>query len=606
MQKPALTGRLLVAVLLVVISSGCQSSNPLMGADLPAPEKILRADKLVADATGATATQRLLAAAALYNSAQAYAKAIDALNRVDTNSLSRSQRADFLLAAIDAQLGNGDIEAAWHVAARPPEGRYGFVADLSPEDAARVGERRALVLERRGQSAAAARERGLADRALPASARDANEDALWNLLMHVGREPLRQLETDSDTDVRAWAALARLAREGADSPGLLAARIDAWMSEHAGHPAATRPPAVIRQARGVKTSEGPVQVAVLVPAHGKLAGVGAAIRHGVITAWFEGRANGANVPVLRFYDSSRSDFNAVYDEAVHDGAQVVIGPLEKENLKLLQARASLGVVTIALNYPDAAGGPAALHFFGLAPEDETTQVVKKAIAAGQMRAAALVPAGEWGQRMSTLLAQEMREHGGELRTTATYQGNGDYNDVVHNLLEIAASDLRHDRIERVTGLDLGFEAQRRQDIDCLFILGNTLQGTQLAPAVQYQHGNNLPMYSISNINGQPTATSARDLAGIRFVEMPWIADPGQPLRQKVADAWRDPDERYLRLYALGIDAWKLGLQLPVLAQTGEIDGVTGVLTLGKDRSVHRRLDWMVYRNGHAESLDDAP
>ncbi|MFP5439867.1 MAG: penicillin-binding protein activator [Gammaproteobacteria bacterium] len=613
MQKPALAGRLLIAMLLVVFSSGCQSGDPLAASAIPVEERLQRADALVADATGATADQRLLSAAQLYNSAQAHAKAEDALTRIDAKTLARSQRGNFLVALVDARLGGGNVEGAWRAIARPPEGHYGFVDDLDPADVARVADRRATVLERRGQVAAAARERAATNAAFPATQRAANEDALWALLMRVGREPLRQLEADGNAEVRGWAALARLGREGVDNPGLLAARIDAWMQEHPGHPAAQRPPAAIRQARGARTEAGPAQIAVLLPRHGKFASAGTAIERGILTGWFLARGNGGDVPALRFYDSSQSDFNSLYDSAIRDGAQVVLGPLEKENLKLLQERGKLPVVTIALNYPDApagaqvaATGPASLYFFGLAPEDEARQVASAAIAAGHRRGVALVPAGEWGERMANELAHAMQAGGGQLRAVGTYQGNGDYNEVVRNALEIAVSDLRHARIQRLTGLELGFTPKRRQDIDCLFIIGNTLQGTQLVPAVQYQHGGDLALYSTSQINGQPTPTSARDLAGIRFVEMPWIADPGQPVRQRSDAAWRDTDERYLRLLAMGIDAWKLGVQLPLLSQTGEIGGMTGALSLDPQRRVHRRLDWMLYRNGKVEPLDDAP
>lgn len=613
MQKPVLASRLLFAALLAISSSGCQSSGPL-NTTVSAEEQLQRADTLVADATGATANQRLLSAAQLYNSAQAYAKAEDALNRVDVRSLPRSQRGDFLVAITDARLGSGNIDAAWRAVARPPEGQYAFVNDLDAADAPRIAERRAILLDRRGLAAAAARERAIANPSYPAAQRAANEEALWALLMRVGREPLRQLESDPDASVRGWAELARITREGVDNPGLLAPRIDAWMREHPEHPAAQRPPTGVVQARNVKVAIGPAQIAVLLPRHGKLAGAGAAIERGILTARFHASDDGADIPMLLFYDSSQSDFNAVYDNAVRDGAQVILGPLEKENLKLLQDRGKLPVLTIALNYPDApaagevaaSSNPSALYFFGLAPEDEARQIAQAAIAAGYRRAIALAPAGDWGERMASELARTMQQNGGLLRAVGIYQGSGDYNEVVHNLLEISTSELRHARIERLTGLKLGFAPRRRQDVDCLFIIGNTLQGTQLVPAVQYQHGGDLALYATSQINGQPTRTSARDLGGVRFVEMPWIADAGQPLRKQSDAAWRDADDRYLRLLAMGVDAWKLGLQLPLLEQTGEIGGMTGALSLDKQRHVHRRLDWMQYRNGKAEALDHAP
>lgn len=585
---------------LLLLSSGCQSGLSVPDS-MPAEEKIRRADALLLDAAGPTAGQRLLTAARFYNAGQAYAKARDALNRIDIAALPANQRHDFLNAIMDASVGLGDLDGALQASA--PGGRYAFVSALEPGEASQLAMRRADLFERRNQPVAAIRERAAA-RALPATQQQANDEALWAALMRLAREPLRQLENDADPALQAWAVLARLVRESGDSPSLLASRINTWMLEHPDHPAAERPPVAVRQAMSVKTGDGPVQIAVLLPQHGKLADAGTAVERGLLAAWFQAGEAGVRVPLLRFYDSSVSDFSTLYETAVRDGAQLVIGPLEKEHLKALQSLGRLPVTTIALNYPDAPGGPAALNYFGLAGEDEADQIAKAALAAGKRRAAALVPAGEWGERMAAQLARTMAAGGGELRATGVFQGNGDYSNVVRNLMELANSEIRHDRVERASGLKLGFEPQRRQDIDCLFIVGNTLQGTQLVPVVQYHHAGDLPLYATSHINGQITPGAIRDLAGIRFVEMPWIVDAAQPLRQRIGAAWKDIDERYLRLYALGVDTWRLAMQLP--AAGSEISGATGALSMGEGRQIHRRLEWQIYRNGNAEPLDAPP
>lgn len=599
-----LNGRLLLAALLMLLSTGCQSGGPLAAIDkLPAEEKIRRADALVLDAAGATATQRLLTAAQLYNGAQAHAKALAALERIDPVTIERGQRGDFLNTMLDAMLGTNNSDGAWRTVARPPAGRYAFVAELEPAEAAQLALRRAALLEQRGDLSAALRER-IGAQELPTAQRHANEDLVWTTLLRIGRDPLRQLESDADATVRAWANLARMVREGGDSPALLASRVDSWMLANPQHPAARRPPANVRQVLGIKPGDGPLQVAILLPQHGKLADAGTAIERGILAAWFQARESGATVPLLRFYDASVTDFAAVYDRAIEDGAQRVIGPLAKEHIKVLQARKKLPVPTLALNYPDGTDDTAGLTFFGLSGEQEADQIARAALAAGYRRGAVLVPAGEWGERMTAQLAQSLRAGGGELRASGVFQGNGDYSNVVRNLLEIATSDIRHNKIERVTGLKLGFEPQRRQDIDCLFIIGNTLQGTQLVPALQYHHAGNLPLFATSQINGQATAANMRDLAAIRFVEMPWLADQDQPLRERIGTAWKNLDARYQPLYALGVDAWRLTMQLPAAGQ--EIDGVTGALSMDPNHQIRRRLNWLVYRDGVAEPIDGQP
>ncbi len=618
MRMLALLGRVSFAVLLIVHSTGCQSGSVTtsFADDTPATERIQRADALLSDLSGAGTAQqqRLLTAAMMYASGQAYAKAQATLNRIDQALLPQNRYGDFLVTAVDAALGLGDLPGAQAIVAHGESARYRIIDDLDPSDFARVAERRAVVLEKRNLLSEAARERAIVNRQLPSQQRQANEDALWPLLMRIGHDPLRQLAKSDNSDTAGWASLALLYRDGNANSTQLAGQIEAWITTHRDHPAAERPPVAIAKARSAPRIDGPTQIAALLPLHGKLASAGVALQRGILTAWFEARDSGIKVPVIRFFDSSRSDFLATYDAAVQAGAQLIIGPLEKENLRLLQLRDNLPVPTIALNYPDtpgpdapdpdAPGGPATLYFFGLAGEDEASQIAEAAVAQNLRRAALLYPAGEWGQRIAQQLTQTLQQQGATVRAQAAYQGNGDYNDVVRNLLDIGSSEARHNRLARLLGIQLAFQPRRRQDIDSLFIVGNTLQATQIAPAVQYYYATGLPTFATSHVNGQPTATSALDLSGIRFVEMPWIADSEQPLRQRVAAAWKDSDERALRLYALGIDAWRLSLQLPLLMQSAStrVDGMTGLLAMDNNQLIHRQLVWMIYRDGHAQRL----
>jgi outer membrane PBP1 activator LpoA protein len=144
---------------------------------------------------------------------------------------------------------------------------------------------------------------------------------------------------------------------------------------------------------------------------------------------------------------------------------------------------------------------------------------------------------------------------------------------------------------------------RRQDLDALLIVGNTLQATQLAPAVRYYYAADLALYCTSNCNSQPSPNAANDLAGLYMTEMPWIIDAQQPLRRDIAAAWPGGDARYERLEALGVDAWRLALQWSLLQAIpgATLDGATGNLRL-VDRDIRRELSWVRYRNGRLEPL----
>lgn len=612
MRSLPLYARTIAILLLITLGIGCQAltSNAAHATDGAAAADIVRrADQLIADLprSGGTRQQRLLTAATLYVSAEAYANALAALNQIDADALPRERRGDFLVASVDAALGAGDLATAWAAVARPPEGRYAFINDLTAGDVARVADRRAVVLERKGRLVDAARARGIATAGLGADLRLRNEQDLWSLLVRLDGDQLRELAQTSEGELAGWVELARIYRSSLDSPSTLGARLADWLDAHPQHPAAQRPPQAITRTRAIGGD--PVKrIAVLLPLHGKLASIGRAVQRGTLVAWHAAARDGVKMPELRFYDASRSDFPALYDQAVADGASVVVGPIDKDDVKSLQQRDRLPVPTIALNYPDTPGGPAQLYFFGLSGDDEARQVAQRALADGVRHAVIISPAGDWGRHLATQFGEAFAAGGGDIRGIGEFQGNGDYGDVVQRLLDTQASELRHDRLQRILGQNLAFEAHRRQDIDSIFLIANTLQATQIVPAIQYHHAGELPAYATSLVNSSPTRSSGADLKGLRFVETPWVAYPQNALRRDAESAWSDIDDRYVRLYALGVDALRLGQQLPLLLTSPDasLEGSTGTLTLGTDRRVRRSLVWMQFRDGNAERLDATP
>ncbi len=98
----------------------------------------------------------------------------------------------------------------------------------------------------------------------------------------------------------------------------------------------------------------------------------------------------------------------------------------------------------------------------------------------------------------------------------------------------------------------------------------------------------LALYAVSQAYGGDVSPAAVvDLAGIRVFDMPWLLQRDHPAVMIYPRAASAGDLDLERLYALGIDAWRIGQAL--LARHTEIvlDGVTGKLTLGRDRQFAR-------------------
>jgi outer membrane PBP1 activator LpoA protein len=113
-------------------------------------------------------------------------------------------------------------------------------------------------------------------------------------------------------------------------------------------------------------------------------------------------------------------------------------------------------------------------------------------------------------------------------------------------------------------------------------------------------------YASGLVFERPTPAVARDLDGVRVVEIPWLLTPDAPQFARLAH--RDFDSASLaRLYAFGLDAYRIAASF----QDGpparfDADGATGHITLTRGREFQREGRLGVYRDGVLVPLDAGP
>ena len=120
----------------------------------------------------------------------------------------------------------------------------------------------------------------------------------------------------------------------------------------------------------------PPQIALLLPFRGGYRKAAEAVRDGFIAAW---HSAGDYKPALKIYDANALNVEQIYAQAVAEGADFVVGPLEKQAIEELAKLTDLPVPVLALNQAPAGRGekPAGSHGvlpnlmqFGLSPEGE--------------------------------------------------------------------------------------------------------------------------------------------------------------------------------------------------------------------------------------------
>jgi outer membrane PBP1 activator LpoA protein len=407
-----------------------------------------------------------------------------------------------------------------------------------------------------------------------------------------------------------WMDLTRIIKRRDEDPTSFEPRIEAWREEFPEHPAL---PELLTSYFELQTLDHSSHIAIFLPRSGPYAKVAVAVRDGFMAAWYQRPLESR--PVLRFYDSSNAQgIVTLYQKAVLQGAQMIVGPLDKEAVNLLLLEQDPIVPILALNQADHTGSVLPNLFqFGLAPEDEAEQVAERAWLEGYSRALVLTPGGEWGERLAQSFNARWRALGGAVLESQAYDAKGnDFSAPIRQLLNIDESDARKDSLQRVIGFPMESEPRRREDAHFIFLAARPQKGRQLKPQLKFHHAGDLPVFATSHIySGVADADRDRDLGQIMFVDTPWLLEQesdSQLSRNRLQRLMPGVQSHYARLYAMGIDAFNLLPHLPRMRERAgyTVSGKTGNLYLDGYNRLHRQLAWAEMKQGVASITGYAP
>ena len=290
-----------------------------------------------------------------------------------------------------------------------------------------------------------------------------------------------------------------------------------------------------------------------------------------------------DAPAVRVYPTTDEVANilTVYAQALKQGARVVVGPLAKSAVSALAASEQVGVPTLSLSTPDQENLsiPPLLYLFGLSIEEEARQVADMVAHDGYRTPLIVAAESPLAKRMQVAFAEQWRSRGlalaGQIRFTATAD----------------MSNLR--------------SAVQKFDADVIFLAANA----QEARAVRPYLASTLATYATSQaFAGRTQDPRNVDLAGMRFIDMPWLLQPDHPAVMIYPRSETALSTELERLYALGIDALRLASQLfrnPASASIA-LDGVTGKLTLNRGHQFQRELVAAEFQQDSVVVIDSEP
>ncbi len=339
-------------------------------------------------------------------------------------------------------------------------------------------------------------------------------------------------------------------------------------------------------------------IALLLPVNSKLFGKhAAALRNGFQAA---AKTREQQQLPVREYAVSEEVGNVLeaYRKAVGSGAQVVVGPLTRDAVTALAFGEPVPVPTLALNIADNVGRiPGNLYMLSLQVEAEARQVARLAWREGRRNAVIISGNGPAQLRMQVAFASEFSMLGGKV-TKAEYSAAPEKLSLIGRR-SIALTESEKPNTAPRGGGNRPEPVQltiARSSEDMYFL---ALGYAEARTARSYLGA--APVYATSSVHvGDSGPLAGFDLAGVTFVDIPWLLEPQHPAVMIYPRPQPHDTIDLDRLYALGIDAWRVAQLLLAGVRDIRLDGVTGTLTLGPDGQFERGLVAARYIDGRPQ------
>ena len=330
-----MTRQSIAALAIILAAWGCQST-PSPRSDAPAseartvedgsPDALLDAAR---SARGARAARLYLQAAEALLEDDAEA-ASEALAASDPAELSADDTARYLLirARLAIRAGRRGAAGAFEAAR----------ADLTAIEDDRLDDPLAAALARADLLAATGSERAAAEYlmayrpdASDADVRQRHSDAVWERLSTVPPLVVVDAERSASGVHRGWWQLKAMMFQSF-TLAEQQRRLAAWRASRPDHPASRHPPAALSNLAEVSPI---TRVGLMLPLSGNLSRAGRAVRDAFVATYLSHRDE-VDFDVI-IYDTAAEPLPTLYERALVDGADLLIGPLAKESVSQMSA-----------------------------------------------------------------------------------------------------------------------------------------------------------------------------------------------------------------------------------------------------------------------------
>lgn len=434
-----------------------------------------------------------------------------------------------------------------------------------------------------------------------------NQLDLVNVLSLLSEHALRALLPTADNNMAGWVDLAIIKKQQVTFiPN--SSDVESWKQQYPTH-AANGSFLLTMAKQSQENFIAPNKVGVFLPSQGPFSQAAFSVRKGITAAAYS-MAN--KWPLnIHFYDTSSTPVETLYQQAISDGVNIIIGPLDKINLSKIALLPDLPIPVIGLNKNGSHHSP---HYveFSLSPEEDITQILSFAWLKGHQKALILTPQSNSGERLAGHFSSLWQKLGGQVLDVQTYEANqADYSTAIKSLLQIDDSVYRFKQLRKRLNLNIKFEERRRHDADFIFLLASPREGRLIKPQLRFHRAADIAVFSTSKIyEGEQNKGANRDLDDVFFCDMPWLIEPNKQQNGSLNQAlkqWPNTRGLHRRLTAFGYDAYQLIPHLEHLKSNhfARLDGKTGILSMNNN-VINRQLSCGQFQRGQIKSLGLAP
>lgn len=303
---------------------------------------------------------------------------------------------------------------------------------------------------------------------------------------------------------------------------------------------------------------------------------------------------------VKIYDTDSQPLATLLAQAQADGMDLIVGPLLKGDVATLAAT-NTPLNILALNELDTPIARPNVCYFSLSPEDEARNAAQFILQDNKTAPLVLTPDNSFGRRIAQSFADEWQKNGGGVVLHQTFSGNPG------NSLSLTGVPVQPS--SSAVPQPEGTVVQPQPvsgGVDSVYIIATSDQLIYIKPALEFATSarGRPAFYASSRSNKAGTGKDFQfEMEGLKLTDIPLIAGGNPQLLNQAAGKFGN-DYTRVRLYAMGMDAWRLANQFGDMQRhTLRMNGASGDITVTDNCTVYRHLPWLVFKQGNLTPLD---